>query len=156
MRSPILSNIYLDRRDKYVENVLLPVYHRKEKRDENHEYRKWYDRARHIRKKGLKREAARARKQQLKLPQRDPDDPEYRRLRYGRYADDFLLGFAGPEVEAEEIKEQLRKFLQEELKLEMSQEKPLITHAHTSAARFLGYEVATQNDDTKIHPRLGR
>ncbi len=154
--SPILANIYLDRLDTYVENVLLPVYNRKEKRNENHEYRKWFDRARYLRKKGLKREAAKARKQQLKLPLRDPNDSEYRRLRYVRYADDFLLGFAGPEVEAEEIKEQLRKFLQEELKLEMSQEKTLITHAHTSAARFLGYEIATQHDDTKIHPTRGR
>jgi group II intron reverse transcriptase/maturase len=154
--SPILSNIYLDRLDKYVENMLLPVYNRKEKRGENHEYRKWFDRAHYLRKKGLKGEAAKARKQQLKLPQRDPYDPEYRRLRYVRYADDFLLGFAGPEVEAETIKEQLRKFLQEELKLEMSQEKTVITHAHTSAARFLGYEIATQHDDTKIHPTRGR
>jgi len=32
------------------------------------------------------------------------DDPDYRRLRYLRYADDFLLGFAGPRSEAEEIK----------------------------------------------------
>ena len=154
--SPILSNIYLDRLDKYVENVLLPVYNRKAKRDETPAYRKWFNRARHLRKKGSKREAARARKQQLKLPQRDPNDSEYRRLRYVRYADDFLLGFAGPEVEAEEIKEQLRTFLQEELKLEMSKEKTLITHAHTSAARFLGYEIAVQHDDTKIHPTRGR
>ncbi|MFL5660847.1 MAG: reverse transcriptase domain-containing protein [Ktedonobacteraceae bacterium] len=154
--SPILSNIYMDKLDKYVENVLLPVYNRKEKRKGNPEYQKWRDKASYLREKGLKREAAKARKQQLKLPQRDPNDPEYRRLRYVRYADDFLLGFAGPEVEAEEIKEQLRTFLQEELKLEMSEEKTLITHAHTGAARFLGYEIAAQQDDTRIHPTRGR
>lgn len=154
--SPILANIYMDRLDTYVENVLLPAYNRKDKRKKNPEYRKWFDRARHLRKKGLKREAAEARKQQLKLPLRDPNDSEYRRLRYVRYADDFLLAFVGPKVEAEEIKEHLRKFLQEELKLEMSQEKTLVTHTHSSAARFLGYEIAVQQDDTKIHPTLGR
>jgi group II intron reverse transcriptase/maturase len=154
--SPILSNIHMDRLDTYVENVLLPAYNRKEKRGENPEYRKGYDKARSLRKKGLKKEAAEARKHQLKLPQRDPNDCEYRRLRYVRYADDFLLGFAGPEVEAEEIKEQLRQFLREELKLEMSEEKTLITHAQTSAARFLGYEIAAQQDDTRRHPTRGR
>ncbi len=60
------------------------------------------------------------------------------------------LGLAGPEAEAEEIKEQLRTFLREELKLELSQEKTLITHAHTRAAHFLGYEIATQQADDKL------
>ena len=50
-------------------------------------------------------------KEMQKLPSRMTDDPEYRRLRYIRYADDFLLGFAGPMSEAEEIKERIAKFL---------------------------------------------
>ncbi len=154
--SPILSNIYLDRLDKYVEKTLLPAYNHKKKRKDNPEYLKRVNKARYLREKGLTREAAKVRKQQQQIPSKDPNDPEYRRLRYVRYADDFLLGFVGPEAEAEEIKEQLRNFLQEELKLEMSQEKTLITHAHTSAARFLGYEIATQHNDTKRHPTRGK
>src|ERR1700761_4397656 len=71
----------------------------------------------------------------------DSKDPNYRRLRYVRYADDFLLGFAGPKREAEEIKERLRLFLRDELKLSLSPEKTLITHARTQKARFLGYDV---------------
>ena len=151
--SPILSNIYLDRLDKYVENVLLPAYNRKEKRSQNPQYAKVAGRAYELRKKGKWKQAKELRRQQLQLPYYDPNDPGYRRLRYIRYADDFLLGFAGPEAEAEEIKEQLRKFLHEELKLEMSQEKTLITQAHTRAARFLGYEIATQhaNDQLSRH-----
>ena len=65
------------------------------------------------------------------------NDPNFRRLLYVRYADDFLLGFIGPKSEAEEIKQQIGKFLQEELKLELSDTKTLITHARTEAARFL-------------------
>src|SRR2546421_8798329 len=61
----------------------------------------------------------------------------------------FLLGFIGPREEAEEIKRLLRAFLHEELKLELSEEKTLITHARSEAARFLGYEVTTLQDDTK-------
>jgi hypothetical protein len=71
------------------------------------------------------------------LPSSDPDDPEFRRLRYVRYADDHLLGFTGPKAEAEEIKQRLAEFLRDELKLELSQGKTLITHARTQAARFL-------------------
>ena len=83
--------------------------------------------------------------------QRDPCDPGYRRLRYVRYADDILLGFAGPKAEAEEIKRRLAQFLQEDLKLELSETKTLITHARTSAARFLGYEITTQHDNRMHH-----
>jgi hypothetical protein len=55
-----------------------------------------------------------------------------------RYCDDFLLGFAGPRHEAEEIKEKIRTFLREELQLELSESKTLITHAVSQAAHFLG------------------
>lgn len=83
------------------------------------------------------------------MPSRDPEDPEFRRLWYVRYADDFLLGFSGPRHEAEEIKRAIRQFLHDTLKLEMSTEKTLITHARTEAARFLGYEVVTLDAMTK-------
>src|SRR5207249_2156431 len=84
------------------------------------------------------------------LPSRDTNDPDYRRLRYMRYADDFLLGFCGPHNEAEEIRDALRTFLHENLKLEMSMEKTLITHATTQAARFLGYEIKNQQANDQI------
>src|SRR6266699_1278703 len=41
------------------------------------------------------------------------------------------LGLIGPKEEAEQIKQRLRTFLQEELKLELSEAKTLITHAKT-------------------------
>jgi hypothetical protein len=75
-------------------------------------------------------------------------------LVYVRYADDFLLGFTGPRAEAEEIKRQLKKFLQEELKLELSEEKTLITHAKSETAKFLGYEVTILQNDTKRTKRI--
>ena len=98
------------------------------------------------------------RKQQRGLPSHDPHDPGYRRLRYSRYADDILLGFTGPKAEAEEIKRQLAQFLQEDLKLELSETKTLITHASTSAARFLGYEITAQHDNREADrgPKVGQ
>jgi hypothetical protein len=89
--------------------------------------------------KGQKKEYQELRKQLQQLPSYDPDDANYRRLRYVRYADDTLFGFAGPRQEAEEIKQKLRLFLREKLKRELSEEKTLITQASTQAARFLGY-----------------
>jgi hypothetical protein len=90
--------------------------------------------------------AVRALRKQLRsLPSQDPHDPGYRRLRYVRYADDILLGFTGPKAEAEEIKRRLAQFLGEDLKLELSETKTLITHARTEAARFLGYEITVQH-----------
>src|SRR5215207_11135498 len=82
-------------------------------------------------------------------PSDTPACPGYRRLRYIRYADDHLLGLAGTKAEAEEIKTELAVFLRDELKLTLSTEKTVITHARTHKARFLGYDIWTRQDDTK-------
>jgi hypothetical protein len=84
------------------------------------------------------------------LPSGDPKDPGYRRLRYLRYADDHILGFTGPKAEAEEIKTRLAGFLRDELGLQLSQAKTLITHARSQRARFLGYDITVQHSDTKL------
>ena len=155
--SPILSNILLDKLDKYVETVLIPQHTKGVKRGKNHEYYKLMYASLNSRRAGNVEKAEALRKQAQTMPSVDINDPEYRRLKYVRYADDFLLGFYGPRSEAEEIKQQLRKFLQEELKLELSEEKTLITHARSEAARFLGYEVTTSQSDAKrTITKLGR
>jgi hypothetical protein len=95
--------------------------------------------------RGDRQTASALRKRLRGLPSGDPRDPGFRRLHYTRYADDHLLGFAGPRAEAEQIKDRLAAFLRDDLKLELSPEKTLITHARTGAARFLGYEITTQH-----------
>src|SRR5215470_14804956 len=108
--------------------------------DQNHpEYKRMHKRMWTLAKVGRKQEAKGLRRTLQRLPARDPLDPDYRRLRYVRYADDWLLGFCGPRVEAEAIKSQLGAFLREELKLDLSEPKTLITHARSQAAHFLGY-----------------
>ena len=148
--SPCLSNIYLDRLDRFVETVLLPGHTRGVRRNPNPGYSRVRSALHRARKRGDHAAVRALRKQQRSLPALDPCDPGYRRLRYVRYADDILLGFAGPKAEAEEIKRRLAQFLQEDLKLELSETKTLITHARTSVARFLGYEITVQHDDRKI------
>lgn len=87
------------------------------------------------------------------VPSLDPQDPNYRRLRYVRYADDWLIGFSGPRHEAQEIKHLIGNFLRENLKLELSETKTLISHPRTEAARFLGYDIAVLNNNQKLDRR---
>jgi hypothetical protein len=150
VNSPLLSNIYLDRFDQFVEQQLIPEYTRGERRRTEPRYQRVESRIAKAQ-RHADRDAVRAlRRLRRRLPSQDPDDPGYRRLRYVRYCDDFLLGFAGPRREAQEIKSKIGEFLREELKLELSESKTLITHATSQAARFLSYEIRTQRADAKI------
>jgi group II intron reverse transcriptase/maturase len=150
--SPILTNIYLNQLDQFVEHHLLPKYNRGTKRQVNPLYRHHHQAEMRLRKQGRMLEAARQRRAKQQYPSQNPQDPQYRRLRYVRYADDFLLGFIGPKEEAEAIKDELAEFLAQTLKLELSAPKTLITHARTEAAKFLGYEVSTYQIDHKLVP----
>ena len=127
--SPLLANIYLDRLDKFVENTLVPLYTTGEKR----------------------LEASWKTPEQLQkiLKILDTHGPNFRRIRYIRYADDFLIGFTGRKAEAKEIKQCLKEFLQETLKLELSEDKTAITHSRKETAHFLGYEIKNLNGATQ-------
>jgi retron-type reverse transcriptase len=129
--SPLLSNLYLNKLDQFVEQTLIPASTTGQRRAHNPVYDKLSNQAYYLRRQGQVEAAQDLEQLRRSIPANDPNDPNYRRLRYVRYADDFLLGFAGPKQEAEMIKEQLRTFLREELKLELSEAKTLITHAHT-------------------------
>jgi group II intron reverse transcriptase/maturase len=151
--SPILSSIYLHKLDEFVETVLIPEYTRGGRRARNPAYLDLQNQLARARRRGDRAQARELRRQMVSLPSADPGDPGYRRLRYCRYADDHLLGFTGPKAEAEEIKQRLAQFLRDELRLELSASKTLITHARTGAARFLGYEITVQHNSSKTTRR---
>jgi group II intron reverse transcriptase/maturase len=147
---PILSNIYLSKLDAFVEETLIPAYTRGDRRRANPQYSHIDTTMQRKRRQGKMEEVKRLERQRRALPSVDPYDPNYRRLRYCRYADDWLLGFIGPKAEAEDIKRQVGVFLNEQLKLELSKTKTLITHARTEKAKFLGYEISTfQRNDAR-------
>ena len=148
--SPVLSNVYLDRLDQWIEQRLLPEHNLGRRRRPNPAYQVLEYAIQRARRHKDTAEARRLILRRRQLPSQDPADPAYRRLRYVRYADDWLLGFAGPRREAEDIKSKIAAFLREELRLELSQSKTLITHATSQAARFLGYEIRAQHSDVKI------
>jgi len=147
--SPLLANIYLHKFDEFVEDVLKPKYTRGKVRRTSPAYNRL---AKAMLK--AKRDGDTDLWQRLKLEQRSipvalHNDEQFRRLTYVRYADDFILSFCGPKAEAEDIKSQIKAFLLEHLKLELSEEKTLITHA-SETARFLGYDLTVMKDDGKM------
>jgi group II intron reverse transcriptase/maturase len=148
--SPLLSNIYLNELDTYIEDVLIPKYTRGEKRGLNREYMRVRGLMEYARRTGKTTKAKALVKQLRSIPSVDTQDPHFRRLRYIRYADDFLLSFTGTKAEADEIKAAIGTFLREHLRLEMSSDKTLVTHARTEKAQFLGYAVSIYHADDKI------
>jgi hypothetical protein len=76
----------------------------------------------------------------LKTQRQLPQDRSYKRLQYIRYADDFIIGIIGSQSDAAKIKEDIRLFLAEKLKLTLSEEKTKITHT-SKCARFLSYDI---------------
>jgi len=135
--------------------MLLPAHNRGDRRTPNSAWVRLQRHTHRLERAGFRDQARLLRRQMQQLPSQDPVDPDYRRLRYIRYADDWLLGFSGPRTEAEEIKQRLGTFLRETLKLELSETKTLITHARTHAARFLGYESVILHNDRK-HDQRGQ
>jgi group II intron reverse transcriptase/maturase len=148
--SPILSNIYLDRLDTFAETVLIPEYTRGRVRANNPTYREMINAIARARSRGDRARVRELRKQLRHLPSKNLHDSGYRRLRYVRYADDHLLGFVGPKSEAEDIKARLAAFLRDDLTLELSEGKTLITHARTGAASFLSYEITVGHNQRKL------
>jgi hypothetical protein len=143
-----------------MEDEIIPKYTKGKERKFNPEYTKLAYQERKARKKGNWKEAKKMRKQYTKLPSRLPNDPNFRRIWYVRYADDFLIALIGSKNEAVEIKEKIREFLKS-LMLEMSEEKTFITHARTGKAKFLGYHISLMNDRDKVsvvkqHGKVGK
>lgn len=163
--SPLLANIYLDKLDKYMKEYIVKFDKGKKRRPSR--VRKDFENARKrtVRKlKSVEDENERAvliqrikaeDKERAMFPSCDEMDTDYKRLKYVRYADDFLIGIIGSKQDAKEIKEDIKNFLDQKLKLELSDEKTLITHTEDSA-HFLGYEIFVRKSNTQRRDIAGR
>lgn len=166
--SPILANIYLDKLDKYVKEYIrhfdMGTKRRpgKESNDLANERKRTVRKLKKV-KDGTEKAALVARlkaieQERAAFPSGDEMDGSYRRLKYIRYADDFILGVIGSKEDALRIKEDIKSFLSESLALELSEEKTLITHTGKSA-KFLGYEITvtrTNHQRRDVQGRLRR
>ena len=154
--SPILANIYLDKLDKYVKEYIRHFDMGTKRRPGKESNNLANERKRTVRKlkkvkDGTEKAALVARlkaieQERAAFPNGDEMDESYRRLKYIRYADDFILGVIGSKEEAQRIKEDIKSFLSASLALELSEEKTLITHTGKSA-KFLGYEITVTRDN---------
>lgn len=155
--SPILANIYLHELDEFMQ-AEIETFRRGGKRRANSDYCQV---AKAIRSRRMKVKALGdagtydPKRQQLimeikeltqsrrTLPSSDPMDPNYRRLKYSRYADDFMIGVIGSKADAVAMLAKVRAFLKDTLHLEVSEDKTGIVKA-TDGARFLGYDILTK------------
>ena len=148
--SPILANIYLDKLDSFMHTLKERFDKGKFRRisDKTYEFEKRRGVLAKILRNSENEEEKSALAEQikfidnerLKYPHSDPFDENFKRLWYVRYADDFLIGVIGSKEDAISIKQQIKEFVLNELMLELSEEKTLITHSK-KRARFLGYDI---------------
>jgi len=145
--SPILANIYLHELDKFMDEI-VNKYSTSSQRKKSKEYMKLYGRRSRAKAKGDIAKANENLNLMKSIPVLDPMDPDYIRVKYVRYADDFVVCIIGSKSLATEIREKIKVFLAEHLKLELNLEKTLITNLGDSRVRFLGYEIAKSNDNS--------
>jgi len=171
--SPILANVYLHELDKFISGLYQRTHKGKE-RKLTHQYEQIKNERAIVRytikklslkeleqvplhigggirsrfigwtKAELIEEDRKLLGKQLETRYYDPQDPNYRRIQYTRYADDFLLGYIGSKDEAIAIMEEIKTFLKETLNLECSEEKTRIAH-HSKGVEFLGYHITTHD-----------
>lgn len=130
--SPLLSNIYLNELDQFIENLCKQY-----QGDIKSGNRKINPVANKLRRYGYK-----SQDYNLRFPTRIQNEPlpwqRTRNCKYLRYADDFVIGVIGPRPMAIEIRDKVKDFLKKELKVELSLEKTKVTHIK-KGIEFLGY-----------------
>lgn len=162
--SPILANIYLDQFDKYMEEFIRK-FNTGNGRQKRKEYIQLKGRIQARRRKlalctteedkaTIKHEIDALLENLYSTPAGDEMDKDFRRLKYVRYADDFLVGVIGSKADSEIIKANITAFMKEQLQLEMSQEKTLITNAQTPA-HFLGFDISVRRSNAVKRNRNG-
>ena len=158
--SPILANIYLHELDTFMEDMICQ-FNKGERRKDNPDYKKLCRqmvitnrKLRELRQKFKEGKPLNDARKEILCERREIQkkmrvinsrlhvDSEYRRLRYVRYADDFIIGVIGTRKEAESIMLQVKEYINNILLLEVSEEKTCIADAN-DGVRFLGYDIKT-------------
>ena len=163
--SPILANIYLDKLDKYIKEYTAKFDKGKKRKFSRESMDFGNARKRIVRRlKFVKDERQRTKlilelkaieQGRAKYPNGEEMDADYRRMKYARYADDFLVGIIGSKQDAQQIKEDIKNFLADRLALELSDEKTLVTHTERPA-KFLGYEITVRKSNDQRRDKRGR
>jgi group II intron reverse transcriptase/maturase len=147
--SPIMANLYLHHLDQFIVDKLIPEWNRGDVRKHisGYQTRKLLTAEEQklvelVDLKGLKEAISRLKHNEWVkkgLPARDPKDDNFRRMYYARYVDDFIIGFTGSKVEAEELKSSIEAFLLDELQLKTNETKSYISHSSNKGIKYLGF-----------------
>ena len=124
--STMLANIYMNMFDQWMEKELMPRFNKGIRRKANPEYTRMICEGKAMNKMiqtGL------------------GDDDQFKRIRYVRYADDFLVGVIGSKKDCESLRDEIKRFLADRLKLILNIEKTKISHAVLDSAKFLGHRI---------------
>jgi RNA-directed DNA polymerase len=155
--SPILANVYLHELDEFLAEMKARFDRGKRRRvhipyqnlsnaivDQRHLIDQLLTQGRTADAEAEKEKVRELQAKRATLPAKNWFDPDFRRLLFCRYADDFLVGVIGSKADAQEIMRQVAAFLHDQLKLEASAEKSKVSKASDGAV-FLGYCVCTVN-----------
>jgi len=164
--SPILANIYLDKLDKYMKEYATKFDMGESRKQTSESAKIGTKKIRLVNKlkitndenerKQLISQIRQLEQERVMIPYGKEMDSSYKRLKYVRYADDFLVGIIGSMEDCKRIKEDIKTFLHDTLQLELSEEKTLITHSE-NAAKFLSYDVNVKKSNlTKRDNKSGR
>ncbi len=163
--SPILANIYLDKLDKYMTEYAqnFDIGGKRKATKERGRFEKQQHKAvqklKNVKceneKLELIQEIKKIEKERALYPSCDEMDVNYKRIKYTRYADDFLIGVIGSKEDAERIKGNITKFLADKLARELSDDKTLITHSGKTA-KFLGYIIFITKSNAQRRDKRGR
>ncbi len=166
--SPILANVFLHELDSFMK-TMKQQFDKGSRRRDNPPYERYSGKIYRLRKKGDKLKGKEGKEQELQqirneirqvdqlrkcLPSHDPFDKDYRRLFYCRYADDFCIGIIGSYADAERIRQEVKQFIQEHLKLTIAEEKSHIGHSRKGIT-FVGYELKTYSSDHTVKVKKG-
>ncbi len=147
--SPLLANIYLNEFDQFI-HYSMDILNSNTSRRPNPEYKRLESRIWKLRNKinnsttnlfNKKIELKHLTKERFLIPSKRPVDKKYIRIRYIRYADDWIIGIIGNKDLATKFRFIIKSFLESELKLTLSPEKTHITHLPSRNVKFLGYQI---------------
>lgn len=160
--SPILANIYLHELDEWLHQK-AQSFNRGDGRARNRESKRLYSRfqkrlylARNLKAEGQKEKARELEpeirhcwQQYLQCPTSDSQDPNFRRMRFVRYADDFVISVIGSKADAQQILAEIQTFMTQTLKVELAPDKTGIVHG-SEGTRFLGYDVKIVTNPNRV------
>lgn len=166
--SPILANVYLHELDNFMRSM-KSQFDIGKKRKKSASYARCCGTIERLRRKGdslkgkegqeqafqaIRQEIRRVDQQRKRLPCGDPFDSGYKRLYYCRYADDFVIGLIGSYADAERVQQEVRRFIQDHLKLSIAEEKAHICHSKKGVT-FVGYDVRTYSGNRTVRLKRG-